>query len=262
MIPRVKALGLIEAYPDGKPANLSNIDKRFLNGAWDPGNKFSVPYLWGTTGIAYNKQKIKKPPASWNDLWNPEYSGKIGMLDNSRDSIGIALLAQGLPSESTTEGDLKKAEEHLLKQKPLLKHYTNASYIDELVSGELWITSAWSGDVLQAARENKEVEYVIPKEGSFMWVDALCLIAKSEHREDALKYVDYILRPEVEEEIVETVRYPTPNAKAKPLLPEAIKKDPRIFPPADVMKRLKFHDVITDEQTQAINALWQKVKLS
>lgn len=262
MVPRVRALGLVEAFPDGRPSNLSNLDKRFLDGAWDPGNKYSVPYLWGTTGIAYNKQKVKKPPTSWNELWNPDYAGRIGMLDNARDSIGVALLLQGLPSESTKEEDLRKAEQLLVKQKSVLKHYTNASYIDELVSGELWLSAAWSGDVLQAARENKEVEYVIPEEGSWMWVDNLCLVSKSENRESALKFVEYVLRPEVEEEIVETVRYPTPNAKAKPLLPDTLQKDPRIFPPASVMKRVKFHDVVSDDQSQALNAMWQRVKLS
>ncbi|MBI5629523.1 MAG: spermidine/putrescine ABC transporter substrate-binding protein [Elusimicrobia bacterium] len=261
-IPRLKASNLIDPIPQGVLFNQGNIDPQFRNTPYDPDNAYSVPYLWGTTGIAYNKNKVPQTPSSWEALWDEKQSGKISMLDNARDCISMALLLKGYPEDTTDERQLEQAKQLLLAQKPLVRQYSSATYIDGLVAGELTLAMAWSGDALQARRENPQIDYVIPREGSFMWADNLCLVRGSRHREDALKLVDYLIRKDVAAEIANTVRYASPNAAARPLLDPALLKDPRVFPLAAVKTRLRFHALLDPDTTQLWNELWSDVKVS
>ncbi|MBI4056796.1 MAG: spermidine/putrescine ABC transporter substrate-binding protein [Elusimicrobia bacterium] len=261
MIPRLKGLNLIDAIPQDKLKNLGNLDPNFTRASFDPGLVHTVPYLWGTTGIGYNKKYIKNPPRSWRDLWNPEYKGKISMLDNVRDGIGCTLLLLGLPIDSKDPQHLKKVRDFLVQQKPLLKHYSSTTYMDELIAGEIWLCQGWNGDVLQASKENPELDYAIPQEGSFMYVDSLCLIRGSEHREETLSFIDFILRPEVAAEISNTMHYANANAKAKPFLDPALSKDLRVFPSAQIQKRLRFYAGLDEETERAWNKVWQEVKV-
>jgi spermidine/putrescine-binding protein len=262
MTPRLKGLNLIDPFPEGVLTNLKNVDPRFLNPPYDPGNTYTVPYLWGTTGIGYNKSKISKPPTSWRDLWDPKYTDKISMLDNARDCISTALLLTGSPETTNDPKAFEAVRDLLLKQRPLVKQYSSATYIDGLVAGELTIAMAWSGDVLQAARENPQIDYVIPKEGSYMWVDNLCLVRGSRHREDTLRFIDYLLSAEVAAEIANTVRYATPNAAAKKFLDKTLLKDPRVFPTPEISGRLRFHELLDPETSQMWSETWTDVKVA
>jgi spermidine/putrescine-binding protein len=261
MIPRLKALNLVDPIPPGTLKNSGNIDPQFRGTPFDPEDAFTVPYLWGTTGIGFNKAKMPKAPSSWNDLWDEKYKDKISMLDNARDCISTALLIEGVPETTTDEKLLDAAKELLIKQRPLVKQYSSSTYIDSLVAGELSMAMAWSGDVLQASRENPQLDYAIPKEGSYMWVDNMCLVRGSQHREDTLRLMDYLLEAEVGADIANTVRYATPNAAARPKLDPALRKDPRVFPPKDMAARLKFHSLLDPETAQEWNEMWTDVKV-
>jgi spermidine/putrescine-binding protein len=261
MLPRLRGLNVVDPFPPGVLKNLGNIDPKFRGTPYDPDDAFTVPYLWGTTGIAYNKAKVTKPPASWRDLWDERYGGRISMLDNSRDCVSMGLILLGYPETTTDEKAFEKVKDLLIQQRPLVKQYSSATYIDGLVAGELHLAMAWSGDVLQAAHENPQIDYVIPKEGSYMWVDNLCLMRGSRHREDTLQLVDYLLQPEIGAEIANFVRYPTPNAAAKKKLDRALLEDPRVFPSKDVLKRLRFHELLDPETSQMWNEVWQDVKV-
>lgn len=259
MIPRLKGLNLIEPYPPGVLKNLGNIEPAFRNTPFDPENAFTVPYLWGTTGIGYNKSKVAKPPTSWQDLFDERYAGRISMLDNARDCVSMALLMLGFPETTTDEAHFEKVRELLLKQKPLVKQYASSTYVDSLVTGEVALAMAWSGDVLQAVKENPQLDYVIPKEGSYMWADNLCLVRGSRHKADALRLVDYLIEGDVAAEIANTVRYASPNAAAKARLDKALLKDPRVFPAKS--KDLKFHSLLDPESSQLWNETWTDVKV-
>ena len=261
MIPRLKALQAIDPIPHDLLKNLGNIDAKFQNPDYDPGLQFTVPYLWGTTGIGYNKSKLAKPPSSWKDLWDEKYAGRLSVLDNTRDGVGCALLMLGLPMDAKDPAQISQAREALLKQKALLKHYSSATYIDELVSSEIWIAQGWSGDVLQANKDNKNIDYIIPKEGSFIWVDSLCLIHGSEHREETLQLVDYLLEGRVAADTANAKRFASPNAKAIELLDPAIRKDPRVFPSKDIASRLSFYPVLEPETDELWTRTWQEVKV-
>lgn len=261
MIPRMRGLNVIDPFPPEALPNAANLDPRFRDTPFDPGSAFTIPYLWGSTGIAYNKAKVAKPPTSWLDLWDPRYTGKISMLDNARDCVSTALLIDGVIDDKADAAALEKAKKRLLAQRPLVKQYSSTTYIDALVAGEVHLAMGWSGDVMQAARENPQIDYVIPKEGSYMWVDNLCLMRGSLHREDTLRLVDYLLRPDVGAEIANFVRYPTPNAAARKKVEPALLSDPRVYPTAAVMKRLRFHGSLDPETSQQWNDLWQDVKV-
>lgn len=262
MIPRLKGMNLIEPYAEGVLKNIGNIDPKFRGTPFDPENAFTVPYLWGTTGIGYNKSKVSKPPTSWKDLFDEKYAGRISMLDNSRDCISTALLMLGKDETTSDEKAFDAVRELLLKQKPLVKQYASSTYVDSLVTGEVAVAMAWSGDVLQASRENPQLDYVIPKEGSFMWVDNLCLVRGSRHREDALRLVDYLIGGEVAGEVANTVRYASPNAAARPFLDKNLLKDARVFPDKKTASLLKFHALLDPETSQLWNETWTDVKVA
>lgn len=261
MIPRLKAMRLLDPIPHDLLHNLGNIAPRFRDPVYDPGLAYSIPYLWGTTGIGFNTAKMPKPPASWWALWDEKYKGRMSMLDNLRDCVGIALLLLNLPSDTKDPAHLEKARDLLVKQRALLKQYTSSTYVDDLSSGELWLAQGWSGDVLQAARENKRVDYVIPSEGSFIWVDSLCLMRGLGTRPEVLRLVDYLLKPEVAAGIANTVRYATPNQAALSALDTAVARDPRIFPPPSMDARLRFYAPLDPEADERWNQVWQEVKI-
>lgn len=262
MIPRLRGLNVIDPYPPGVLQNLKNLDQQFLNTPFDPDNAFTVPYLWGTTGIGYNKKQMPEPPTSWWDLWDEKYSGKISMLDNARDCISVGLMLKGYPETSIDEKHFAEVRDLLIKQRPLVKQYSSTQYMDSLVAGELFMAMAWSGDVLQSARENPHLDYVIPKEGSYMWVDSLCLVRGSTHREETLRLVDYLLEGPISAEIANTVRYASPNSVAKKDLDKTLLGDPRVFPPPKIAKLLTFHALLEPDTQQLWTDTWEDVKVA
>ncbi len=262
MIPRFKALDLLAEMPVDKLKNVDNLDDRFRHPPYDPELRHTIPYLWGTTGIGYNRKLAGAAPTSWKALWDPKLAGKMSMLDNARDAIGVALLVLGLPTGTKDPADVEKAKKLLLEQRPLLKHYTSSTYMDELIAGDLWLAQGWSGDVLQSARENPSVDYAFPKEGAFIYVDGLCICKSTQRLDDSIRFVDYLLRPDVAAEISNTVRYATPNGKAAALLDEGLRKDPRVYPGPDIQKRLRFHVPLDGEGEELWSRTWQEVKIA
>lgn len=261
MIPRLRGLNLIDPLPPGVLKNAGNIDPQFRGTPYDPEDAFTVPYLWGTTGIGYNKAKLGKAPTSWSDLWDERYKDKISMLDNARDCISTALLMKGYPETTSDEKQLEEAKKLLISQRDIIKQYTSSTYIDGLVAGELYLAMAWSGDVLQAAKENPQLDYAIPKEGSYMWVDNMCLVRGSRHREDTLRLIDYLLEADVAAEVANTVRYASPNAAARPKLDASLRQDPRVFPTKKAAANLRFHSLLDPETSQLWNEAWSDVKV-
>ena len=260
LLPRLRASNVVAPIPMGDLQNLGNVDRGFLNPPYDPRQEFSIPYLWGTTGIGFNKKLLAQPPASWLDLWDESYRGRIAMLDNARDCISTALLIKGYPEATTDERHFEGVKELLLKQKPLVKQYTSSTYVDSLITGEVVLAMAWSGDVLQALRENPQLDYVIPKEGSYRYVDCMCLVRGGAQREDAVRLMDYLLRPQVAADIANTVRYASPNAAAKPLIAPALLADQRSYPPPETLRKLAFHSLLDPATYTLWNRTWSDVK--
>jgi spermidine/putrescine transport system substrate-binding protein len=261
LIPRFRALNLIDPMPPGLLKNQDNLAARFRHTSFDP-EESTVPYLWGTTGIAFNRKKLKKPPTSWWDLWDEKYKDRISMLDNVRDCVAVAMQLLHIEQSTRDPEDFKKIRELLVKQKPLVKMYSSSSYLNSLVAGEIDLAMTWSGDLFQAARDNPDLDYVIPKEGTYMWVDCMALMRGSRHRADTLRLIDYMLEPQVAAANADFVRYASPNEKAWPFVDPTLKKDPRVYPPKKQMEALKLHHVLDPEQSELWNETWADVKVA
>ena len=261
LIPRFRALNLIDPMPPGVLKNQDNLAPRFRRASYDP-DEATVPYLWGTTGIAFNRKKLKKPPTSWWDLWDEKYKDRISMLDNVRDCVAVAMQLLRIEQSTRDPEDFKKIRELLVKQKPLVKMYSSSSYLNSLVAGEIDLAMTWSGDLFQAARDNADLDYVIPKEGTYMWVDSLALMRGSRHRAETLQLIDYLLEPQVAAANADFVRYASPNEKAWPFVDPALRKDPRVYPPKKQMDALKLHHILDPEQSELWNETWADVKVA
>ena len=165
--------GLIQELDHSKIPNISNLSDAFKAVSYDPGNKYSVPYVWGTTGFAYNTDCVKEPITSWKALWDEKYTGRIYMLDNMLGAYIAGLQYVGARAGTTNPDEIAKATEALIKQKVVLGGYNSTNFADLVSSGEACIAQGWNGNFAQAAANNPKVVYVLPDEGGTMWVDAL-----------------------------------------------------------------------------------------
>lgn len=239
--------------------NLKNVSKELINPPYDPGNKYTIPWQWGTTGFGYNSKKVTGQVDSWHLLWDPKYRGKITMLDDVRSTIGAALKMLGYSLNSTNEKELMEAKKALIEQKPLLKAYISAPVKSLLISGEVWISELWVGDVLMAKDENDDLEYCIPKEGCEIWADNLAIPRAAPHKYTAEVWMNYSLRAKVSAAVSNYVHYATPVETAKKFINKADLANPGIYPPPEVMKRLEFLVDIA-EATKIYDRIWTELK--
>jgi spermidine/putrescine-binding protein len=234
-IPTYRRLGLIEPLRQDLIPNLSNLDKEFVDTDYDPGNRYTVPWQWGTTGIGYNRTRVPGGKVdSWAAVFQPAAaaSGRISLLREVTDLIGCVLIYLGKNPNSSNDADLAEVVKLIRSIKSRLKRFTTDTYIDELAAGETWLAQGWSGDVFQAQDSNEDVAYVIPKEGALRFVDVMCVPKGAPHPANAARFINFVLRPTSQARISKYVSYGTPVSLAKPLLPAGQTSDPSIYPPA------------------------------
>ncbi len=253
---------LAEINYDNIP-NFKNIDETFLNPPYDPDNKYSVPYQWGTTGIGYNVDLFEEAPDSWAYLFDPDmaapYAGRMSMLNDSRESIGAALKYLGYSINSTNEQELEEAKQLLIQQKEWVSAYDSDGFEDLLASGEVDIGHGWSGDYFAAAEEAEQVWYIIPKEGGVIWTDNLCIPKSPPSQYTAEVFIDYLLRPEVGAQITNYTWFGSPNKASEEFIDAEILEEPAIYPPPEVMDKLEFiRDV--GEATAIYDRIWTEIK--
>lgn len=251
--------GLLMPLDHDALPNLKHIDPRFLDAPFDPGNEYSVPYLWGTAGIGVNTRWVKEPVDSWEILWDPKYRGRIAMLNDSREVFGAALKLMG---ESLNESDLEKLEEAkqlLLQQKPLVLTYDSDNTKNLLLSDEVWLAHGWSGDVLQAVEEDPDIVYVVPKEGTTLWMDNMAIPVGARNPENALKLINFLLRPEISARLSEYTRYPSPNLASHEYTDPEVLADEMIYPPDEVLARAEWMEDLGDA-APLLDRLWTELK--
>ncbi|WP_129643839.1 polyamine ABC transporter substrate-binding protein [Peristeroidobacter agariperforans] len=240
----------------------------------DPGNEHSVTYLWGTTGIGYNVDKVKKilgdtPLDSWNQLFDPKEIAKfkdcgVSVLDAPDEILKVVLQWMGRDPNSQKDEDLNAAAEKLQLIRPYIRKIHSSQYIDDLANGDLCIAIGWSGDILQArdraaeAGQGVKVAYSIPKEGTIVWFDMLAIPADAKHPRNAHAFINYLMEPQVAANNSNFVNYANANAAAYPLVNEEVRNDPGIYPTPEVKAKL-FPSLAYGEQATATMArLWQK----
>ena len=239
--------------------NFQNIAKRFRGLPFDPENRHSVPYQWGTVGIGLNSSHIREDVASWEALWNPAYKGWINMLDDMRTTIGVALKKLGHSVNSTSKAELEEARQLLVGQKPLVKTYSSDLYREHLISGDIYLSCAYSGDVFQAAKQNSALRYVLPKEGTMIWVDNIAIPKAAPHQDTALEFIGFLLKGDVGAAISNAICYASPNEASYPLTDPKVLHNPVIYPPPEVEARCEFVQDL-GAFTRVYDAVWQDVK--
>jgi spermidine/putrescine-binding protein len=234
-VPTYLKLDLIEPLRQDLIPNLTNLDREFVETDYDPGNRYTVPWQWGTTGIGFNRSRVPGGRVdSWAALFEPTeaMTGHVSLLREVSDLIGCALIHLGKSPNSTRDADLAEVVRLVRSIRPKVRRFTTDTYIDELAADETWLAQGWSGDVFQAQDQNPEVSYAIPREGSLRFVDVMCIPKGAPHPANAARFMNYVLHPKVQARISKYVSYGTPVSLAKPLLPSEQTTDPAIYPPA------------------------------
>lgn len=239
--------------------NYKYIDKRFTNLDFDPDNKYSVPYMWGTVGILYNKKVVTEPVDSWKVLWDEKYDKQILMLDSQRDSIGITLKMLGYSLNSKSEKELEEAKEMLIKQKPLVLAYVGDEVKDKMIGEEAALAVVWSGDAIFMKRENPNLEYVIPKEGSNIWFDSMVIPKVSKHKKEAEAFINYMCKTEIALKNAEFIGYSTPHTEAKGLLPADLTSDKTVYPGENDLQNSEVFGDLADSLAQ-YDRIWTEIK--
>ena len=241
--------------------NYKNIGKEFKNLDYDPKGEYSVPYMWGTMGILYNKDMVdKKDMNSWKAMYDKKYSGEIFMLDSERDMISITLKSLGYSMNSGSDSELKEAQKALIKQKPLVKAYCGDEVKDKMIANEGAMTIAWSGDAFYCMDYNDSLAYSIPEEGSNLWFDSMVIPKTSKHQKEAELFIDFMCRAEIAKMNAEYIGYSTANKAGRELLDDSVKNDPLRYPDITKMENMEifiYDAALAKKHTD----LWSRVKI-
>lgn len=243
--------------------NIKNIGKTYLEQSqeFDPTNEYSVPYTWGTVGILYNKKKVKEPVDSWSILWDSKYKDQILMQDSVRDAFAVALKSLGYSLNSTDEKELEEAKALLIEQKPLVQAYVIDQVRDKMIGNEAAIGVIYSGEAIYTQRENPDLEYVIPKEGSNIWFDSWVIPKNAPNKENAEKFLNFLCRPDIALKNFEYITYSTPNEAARKLIEDDDIRNSKIaFPDISSLKNCETFQFLGDDADALYNQLWREVK--
>ena len=245
--------------------NIKNIGEQYMEQSkqFDPENKYSVPYCWGTVGILYNKTMVDEPVDSWSILWNPKYKDSILMQDSVRDAFGATLKYLGYSLNSIDLDELTEAKNLLIEQKPLVQAYVIDQVRDKMIGNEAALGVIYSGEAIYTQKENPNLEYVIPKEGSNIWIDSWVIPKNAEHKENAEKFINFLCRPDIALMNFEYITYSTPNEAARELIEdEDIRNSEIAFPDLSKYDNLETFQYLGTEADQVYGDLWNKVKSS
>lgn len=262
MISKMIENDLLQEIDFSKMSNIDQIGSQYMEMSkdFDPENKYSVPYCWGTVGILYNKTMVSSAPTKWSDLWNEEYSDNILMQDSVRDAFMVAQKMLGYSMNSVDEAELKECRDKLIEQKPLVQAYVVDQVRDKMIGNEAAIGVIYSGEAIYTQRENTDLEYVIPEEGTNVWIDSWVIPKNAPNYENAIKWIDFMCRPEVALKNFDYITYGTPNIGAKELMDEDLQNNKIAFPDLSAYNNLETYIYLGDEADELYNDLWKDVK--
>lgn len=247
---------------DNIPNAKANIGAQYYeqSEAFDPGNRYAVPYCWGTVGILYNKTMVDEPVTSWSILWDEKYADSILMQDSVRDLFMVGLKSLGYSMNSTDEKELNEAKDLLIQQKPLVQAYVIDQVRDKMIGNEAALGVIYSGEAIFTQRENPDLEYVIPKEGTNVWIDGWVIPKNAPNKENAEKFIDFMCRPDVALKNFEYITYGTPNTAARELIEdEDLKNSPIAFPDLTQYNNLETFLYLGEDGEELYNKYWKEV---
>ncbi|MFT3673829.1 ABC transporter substrate-binding protein [Aestuariivirga sp.] len=259
-VERMIKANMLVPLDHGKIPNIANIDPIFMDATFDPGRKFSLPYMWGTVGIGYRKSKVADA-SSWKVMLDdPTYAGRIASLGDQEHNIGIALKYLGYGYNSTNIDELNKAKDLLISAKKGIKKYADDNGQDLLAQGEVDLTMEYNGDIAQVMAEDDDITYVVPKEGSNVWQDTIAIAAGAPHPENAHAFINFIFDKDAGKHIAETIQYATPNKAAREIMDEAYQNNPAIFPPQDILGKCEYASYLGEEALKVRDEIWTSIQ--
>jgi spermidine/putrescine transport system substrate-binding protein len=252
--------GLLAPIDKAKIPNTKNLDDRLLNKPYDPDNAYSIPYVWGSTGIGYNSDLVKKEDVdSWADLFDPKFKNKLVFNDDIREVFGVGLKVLGYSVNDTDPAHIEAAYDKLKTLMPNIRLFASDSPKQAFLNQEVTAGMIWNGEIFMAAEENPAIGYLYPKEGAMFWVDNMVIPVNAPNKDNAHRFIDYILKPEVAKLICEYVGYAPANKVAIPLYDEALKQNKTVFPDTADIEQGEFQ-VDVGDAILVYEKYWEKLK--
>lgn len=263
LMPKMIEEGLLQKINKENIPNIQQMDEEYLNLSIDPGNQYSVPYMFGTIGIIYDKNVVTEEADSWDILWDEKYKDKIFMFDTYRDTIGMALKRLGYSMNSDNPKELEEAKESLLEQRKLVDpKYGVDNGTTMIAAGETALNMIWSGEGLNLQDEYPNLVYTLPKEGVNFWIDSLCIPANAANVEGAEKFINFVSDKESALRIADEIGYTTPNKEARLEQPEHVRNNPNAYMPKELMDLSEIYLPLSPETKQLYDNVWTQVKVN
>ena len=262
MIGRMRQEGmLLELNYDNIP-NAQYIDQSFRNTAYDPENKYSVPYTWGTVGIIYNTKYVDEADVTgWELLWNEKYADKILMFDNSRDAFGIAQYLLGYDINTTDEAELQACADKLAEQKGVVQQYVMDQIFDAMENEEAWIAPYYAGDYLTMVEENEDLAFYRPDHQGFnVFIDAMCIPSCCQEKEAAELFINFLCDPEISAANMDFIGYSVPASESKQYMDEDVVNDPVAYPDAEELRNASSFDYLPEDVSRYMESLFMAVR--
>ena len=264
MVSRMISLDMVEPVDyDQLPNTKEHIGEQYFEAmeAFDPGNQYAVPYFWGTVGILYNTNMVDDPVTSWDILWNPKYKGEILMQDSVRDAFMIPMIRNGFSINTVDPAEIEIAAQDLIAQSPLVQAYVVDQVRDKMIGNEAALGVIYSGEALYCQWENPDLEYVVPDEGSLVWFDSWVITKNARNKENALKWIDFLSRPDIALMNFEYITYSVPNVTAREMIEdEELRNSEIAFPGEDILSRCYSEEYLGEEGEKLYSEAWKKVK--
>jgi spermidine/putrescine transport system substrate-binding protein len=260
-VSKMRKEGMLQEIDKSKLAHFSDLDPNYLDKPFDPNNSFSIPYIWGATGIGINTDMLDKSAVTkWADLWDPQWAGQLMMMDDSREVFHIALTKLGYSPNTTDPKEIEAAYQELKKLVPNVLVFNSDFPANPYLAGEVSLGMLWNGSAYMARQEGASIDIVWPEKGAVFWMDSLAIPSGAKNVEAAHKMIDFLLRPENAAKIAVEIGYPTPVKTAYPLLPKEFAEDPNVFPPQSVMDSGVWQDEV-GEASALYDEYFQRLKV-
>lgn len=263
-VQRMVDLKLLQKLDHSRLKGLDNLFEKFQNPDYDPRNRYSLPFTWGTTGLIYNAEKLSSTPKDWDYLWQnqAELSRQVTLLNDPREVLGAGLRSLGYSYNSQQTAQLQAAYERLIELKPTLATFTTDGWRDLMLAGDLKMAMGYSFDALNVADENPNIKYLVPQSGTSFWTDTMVIPAGAPNVEGAYQWLNFMLQPEITVALCERLYFATPNKQAFAQLPQELQENPTLFPPESVLDKCEGIMPLSIEKEKEYARYWIKLKSS
>lgn len=262
MVGRMAQLQLLRKIDRSRLQGLNNLFPKFQDPTYDPDNRYSIPFTWGTTGLVYNAAKLGTPPEDWDYLWlhESELQRRVTLMNDVREVLGAGLRSLGFSYNTTDSDKLYAAYQHLVDLKPTLANFTTDGWRDLILAGDLEVAMGYSFDALSVSDENPDLQYVVPLSGSSLWTDTMVIPKNAPNVEGAYAWLEFMLQPEVAAGLIERLYFATPNRAAYNLLPLELRENPTLFPPESILDRCEGVLPLSTEKEKEYARYWIRLK--